>query len=251
MSVKRDCFFGRFGTSCRVPASKALRDARKSAVGCCTGETMVGNEMRYALLFVAAAISGVVPPALGQVVQSGRKATEFPQATLACKVKMGTITEREVGSPSGTKCDATCKVISTLKGEVGNEVQITFRRNANQKALALARRRKRKSKTCLPTSRPESNLRKELQSNLGCAERKSAKSTLRMSCCFAGWKVDSSTASRRLHKGASSHGSSSRGSQNKIGLEHSTTWNSSILLKASTSRYTRSLLRQSPASESS
>ena len=87
--------------------------------------------MRYALLFVAAAISGVVPPALGQVVQSGRKATEFPQATLACKVKMGTITEREVGSPSGTKCDATCRVISTLKGEVGNEVQITFRRNAN------------------------------------------------------------------------------------------------------------------------
>jgi hypothetical protein len=44
---------------------------------------------------------------------------------------MGTITEREAGSPSGTKCVATCKVISTLKGEPGSEVRITFRRNAN------------------------------------------------------------------------------------------------------------------------
>ena len=92
---------------------------------------MVGNEMKYPLLFAVLVISGAITAASGQVVQSAREAMEFPQAALACKVKMGTIIEPEEESPSGTKCDATCKVISALKGEVGNEVQITFRRNAN------------------------------------------------------------------------------------------------------------------------
>ena len=65
------------------------------------------------------------------MVRSAEEAMEFPQATLACKVKMGTITEREGGSPLGAKCDATCKVISTLKGNLGEEVRITFRRQGN------------------------------------------------------------------------------------------------------------------------
>lgn len=57
--------------------------------------------------------------------------TWLSQADLACKVKMGAITEREMGSPAGSKCEATCKVISTLKGQVGGEVQIAFRRGGN------------------------------------------------------------------------------------------------------------------------
>lgn len=87
--------------------------------------------MKCALLFVATVVGGAIQAVSGTVLQSADEAREFPHATLACKVKMGPIIEREVGSPSGTKCDATCKVISTLKGEVGHEVQITFRRNAN------------------------------------------------------------------------------------------------------------------------
>jgi hypothetical protein len=48
----------------------------------------------------------------GPVVQSADQAAEFPQAALACKLKMGAITESESGSPAGSKCDATCEVIS-------------------------------------------------------------------------------------------------------------------------------------------
>lgn len=78
-------------------------------------------------------IAGVAstPRALGWVVQSADDATEFPQATLACKVKVGAITESNRDPMSGTTCDATCEVISTLKGEAGKTLQITFRRNGN------------------------------------------------------------------------------------------------------------------------
>ncbi len=62
---------------------------------------------------------------------AAEEAAEFPQATLVCKLKMGSIAEAEVWSPNGTRCDATCKIISPLKGDVGKEVRITFRRHAN------------------------------------------------------------------------------------------------------------------------
>ncbi len=83
------------------------------------------------LILVAAVVGASPPTTPASVVRSPNEAIEFPQATLACKVKTGTITEREVGSPLGTKCDTTCKVISTLKGDLGEEVRITFRRHAN------------------------------------------------------------------------------------------------------------------------
>lgn len=83
------------------------------------------------LIVVAAVVGGSPPTTSASVVCSAEEAMEFPQATLACKVKMGTITEREGASPSGAKCDATCKVISTLKGNLGEEVRITFRRHGS------------------------------------------------------------------------------------------------------------------------
>jgi hypothetical protein len=67
----------------------------------------------------------------GPLVQSAAEAAEFPQATLACKVRMGAITKSEGNSHAGMKCDATCEVISTLKGAVGKTVQITFRQFGN------------------------------------------------------------------------------------------------------------------------
>jgi len=60
----------------------------------------------------------------GQVVQWAEN------ATLVCKLKMGPIAEQD-RSPVGTRCDTTCKVISIIKGNLGKEVQITFRRHAN------------------------------------------------------------------------------------------------------------------------
>lgn len=96
------------------------------------GECMgMCKQIGIGLFVVASVVGGSLQTVLGLVVQSADEATEFPQTTLACKVEMGAITEGEVGSPSGTKCDATCEVISTLKGEVGKKVQITFRRNGN------------------------------------------------------------------------------------------------------------------------
>ena len=71
-----------------------------------------------------------VPPA--QVLQSADEVAEFPSwITLACKVKIRAITETEKGSINGTKCSATCTVISQLKGDIGNEVKIVFRRYGN------------------------------------------------------------------------------------------------------------------------
>ena len=83
------------------------------------------------VLVVAAVVGGSLQTVLSSVVSSADVAIEFPQATLACKVKMGAITESEVGSPSGSRCDATCEVISWLKGDLGKEVKITFNRHAN------------------------------------------------------------------------------------------------------------------------
>jgi len=73
------------------------------------------------------------PPfvAPARVLHSADEAAEFPQATLACKLKMGAITETEKNLFTGTKCAATCRVISPLKGDVGDEVQIMFIRNGN------------------------------------------------------------------------------------------------------------------------
>ncbi|HEY2839234.1 MAG TPA: HEAT repeat domain-containing protein [Pirellulales bacterium] len=66
-----------------------------------------------------------------QLMQSTDDAKELPNATLACKVKMGAITETEKGSPNGTMCRATCVVISPLKGEIVGEAPIAFRRGGN------------------------------------------------------------------------------------------------------------------------
>ena len=82
--------------------------------------------------FVAAGIVGLLQVRISaQVVQSADEAVEFPQANLACKVKMGAIAESEKYSPNGTKCDATCQVISSLKGDCGKEISITFRQDGN------------------------------------------------------------------------------------------------------------------------
>lgn len=83
------------------------------------------------LLVVAFLTSGPLRLASGSLVQSANVAMELPQADLACKIKVETITESETGSPSGTKCDATCQAISWLKGDAGSVVKITFRRNGN------------------------------------------------------------------------------------------------------------------------
>src|ERR1051325_2306941 len=86
-------------------------------------------------LLVATMVAASQARELAYVVQSAREATDFPQATLACKVTMGAITETESGSPNGTKCDAVCAVMSPLKGELGKEVQITFRRHGNGRRM--------------------------------------------------------------------------------------------------------------------
>lgn len=83
------------------------------------------------LVVVAAVLGGSAASISGQVLRSSEEAAEFPHASLACKLKMGSITEREVGSPSGTLCDATCSVLATVKGHLGKQVQITFRHHAN------------------------------------------------------------------------------------------------------------------------
>jgi hypothetical protein len=67
----------------------------------------------------------------GQLVQRAEDAAELPRASLVCKVRVGAITEEDVGSPNGTRCEMTCEVISTLKGETGKEVRIRFRRHGN------------------------------------------------------------------------------------------------------------------------
>lgn len=90
--------------------------------------------MKYAFLFIALLLVSSDRPAFAIVVWSERDAAELSQATLACKVKLGTIIQKgPMGSPAGTEFCTTCKVISTLKGKVeaGSELQITFRRNWN------------------------------------------------------------------------------------------------------------------------
>ena len=88
--------------------------------------------MRCALLFVAV-VGGSIQAVPGAVVQSVDLRIDIQQATLVCKVKMGTIFERKADSDwaFGRKCEARCKVISTLKGVVESEVQITFRRGGS------------------------------------------------------------------------------------------------------------------------
>lgn len=70
-----------------------------------------------------------------QLVQSSDQAAGFPHAALACKVRMGPITERDAGTFSGTRCDATCRVISTLKGELEGELQLAFSRHVNGRLM--------------------------------------------------------------------------------------------------------------------
>ncbi|MCA9016802.1 MAG: hypothetical protein KDA77_15825, partial [Planctomycetaceae bacterium] len=69
------------------------------------------------------------PPA--QVLQSDKETADFPLATLACKLRVGPINETEKWSINGTKCSATCRVLSWLKGDAGKEVKIFFRRDGN------------------------------------------------------------------------------------------------------------------------
>ena len=64
-------------------------------------------------------------------MQRAEEATDLPRASLVCKVRVGPITEEDKGSPNGTKCEATCEVIATLKGEAGKEVRIRYRRDGN------------------------------------------------------------------------------------------------------------------------
>ena len=66
---------------------------------------------------------------------SEKEATDFPDATICCKVRIDEIARSEIHSPNGTLCESTCNVISALKGEVGNSVEIEFRRNGNGPVL--------------------------------------------------------------------------------------------------------------------
>ncbi len=91
----------------------------------------MSKQIRIGLIMVAAVLGGLAETTSGQIVQSAKQGAEFPDAALACKPKMGPITEREVGSPSGTRCNATCRVLATLKGTPGKRVRIIFRRHAN------------------------------------------------------------------------------------------------------------------------
>lgn len=95
------------------------------------GSMSVCIRVGIGLIVAAAVLAGSAASTSGQVLRSVEDAAEFPHAPLACKLKMGPITELDVGSPDGTRCDATCRVISSLKGNLGKQVQITFRRHAN------------------------------------------------------------------------------------------------------------------------
>jgi hypothetical protein len=118
------------GSSCRRWVILVVMGLAKASAS--SGELMsLCKRVGVGLVLVGALWGGSPGATSGAVVQSAEEAAGFPQATLACKLKMGPITEREIGSPSGTRCDATCRVISTLKGNVGKKVRITFRRHAN------------------------------------------------------------------------------------------------------------------------
>ena len=57
----------------------------------------VCNRVGIGLIVVAAVLRGSAETTSGQVVRSTEEAAEFPHAPLACKLKLGPITEREVG----------------------------------------------------------------------------------------------------------------------------------------------------------
>lgn len=87
---------------------------------------------KWVLGMISLAILGDAPQlAAGAVIWSADEAAEFPNAARACKLKLGVITESDVGSPAGTRCHATCRVISVLKGDLGTEVRVTFTRDGN------------------------------------------------------------------------------------------------------------------------
>ena len=106
---------GRRPVSSVVMGPAKTSSSRSESMGMC-------KQIGIGLLVVASVVGGSLQTVLGSVVQSADEAAEFPQAALACKVKVGAITEGELGSPSGTKCDATCEVISWLPGaSLGSE----------------------------------------------------------------------------------------------------------------------------------
>ena len=48
-----------------------------------------------------------------------------------CKLKMGPITESDIHSAHGVKCEATCEVISSLKGKLDKQIKIVYRRDGS------------------------------------------------------------------------------------------------------------------------